>query len=133
MNFEVFTGDWNDIPNGLWICSGDNAHSPAGSDGYQWLVNCEKNLSVNNYMQQAYRITGASSATKTLYRYGNSTGWRDWYSPYITNADLPILTVRTGTRYWTQYTEVSGQKRIYFYNADFPSGDNLLGYIALTK
>ena len=88
LNFEVFTGDWNDIPNGLWICSGDNAHSPAGSDGYQWIVNCEKNLSVNNYMQQAYRITGASSATKTLYRYGNSTGWRDWYAPYISNADL---------------------------------------------
>lgn len=60
---------------------------------------------------------------------GTYTGWEK----LITNADMPILTVRTGTRYWTQYVETSGQKRIYFYNADFPSGDNLLGYIVLTK
>ena len=81
-------------------------------------------------------ITNKNTASyKRSWYYGNDTdypGWSDWRK-VITNSDLPILTVRTGTRYWTQYTEVSGQKRIYFYNADFPSGDNLLGYIALTK
>ena len=81
-------------------------------------------------------ITNKNTASyKRSWYYGNDTdypGWSDWRK-VITNSDLPILTVRTGTRYWTQYTEVSGQNRIYFYNADFPSGNNMLGYIALTK
>lgn len=92
LKYEKYNGDWDNMPNGLWICSGSNPNAPDGNDGYQWLVNCEKNLSINNYMQQAYRITGTSSAAKTLYRYGNSNiGWRDWYAPYITNADLMIF------------------------------------------
>ena len=86
--------------------------------------------------QQLNIITNKNTTSyKRSWYYGNDTvypGWSDWRK-VITNSDLPILTVRTGTRYWTQYTEVSGQKRIYFYNADFPSGNNLLGYIALTK
>lgn len=78
-------------------------------------------------------ITAIDTSNGANYiRIKTSNTWKGWERD-VTNSDLPILTVRTGTRYWTQYVEASGQKRIYFYSADFPSGDNLLGYIALTK
>lgn len=93
-------------------------------------------LTIEKYATAIY-LTLEPSERNEVYRafiWSSSGGLtsQSWVKA-ITNADLPILTVRTGTRYWTQYTEVSGQRRIYFYNADFPSGDNLLGYIALTK
>lgn len=101
--------------------SGGSGYIPSSDNGF---------LSVFGYDNIVVQIVWGKATTYT--RLYNGVTWSDWkYS--ISNADLPILTVRTGTRYWTQYTEVSGQKRIYFYNADFPSGDNLLGYIALTK
>jgi hypothetical protein len=84
-------------------------------------------------VQSTYKTSLRSPAkTHTLGIHDNGTAYVD-DNKVITNADLPILTVRTGTRYWTQYVETSGQKRIYFYNADFPSGENLLGYVVLTK
>lgn len=85
----------------------------------------------NSYPRQTFlQFNNGKVFTRTFDSFENR--WTETFSN-ITNADLPILTVRTGTRYWTQAVEVSGQKRIYFYNADFPSAENMLGYVALTK
>ena len=116
----------NQIKTGL--ANGNALNKP---DNKYWYEVKNIAQSVNSLTQLAFPIS-TDSGVPICYRHRQNSKWGIW-NRLVSNSDLPILTVRTGTRYWTQAVEVSGQKRIYFYNAVFPSAENMLGYVALTK
>lgn len=129
LGMKITSGNISDVIGALPVGKYAGYYS-SGATGTPSSYGTFEAVVMNNTTATITAIDTSNGANYT--RVKTSNAWGNWERD-VTSADLPILTVRTGTRYWTQYVETSGQKRIYFYNADFPSGENLLGYVVLTK
>ena len=86
--YNLYEGDWNDIPDGVWTVRPGQANSPVGDDGYGWRVYCGSWREGSAKFQQAYRIAGDSTGALTYYRYYDENSWRSWYQPYARSTEL---------------------------------------------
>lgn len=109
MRSNIYTGDWNDIPDGIWTALPEKAHSPLGADGHFWRVFCKKS---DPYFQQAYRMSAGTVGAVTYFRYGDSRGWRDWYQPYANSIDIIPITKKTSSG--TYFSQVCKIVHVFF-------------------
>lgn len=85
LTYQIYVGDWNDMPTGIWEIGSNNPNSPEGNDGHYYRVFCK-----SGEFQQAYRIASDIESSLAYFRYRSNGIWKNWYKPYVTTSDFNI-------------------------------------------